>query len=44
MWAYLFLASKRHAREDKRTLRLHALAARGDMKQVTRELKERDDR
>lgn len=43
MSAWLFIAEKRRVKEEKRTLLLHAKAARGDPKAITRELREHDD-
>lgn len=42
MQAFLFVAEKRKAKEEKRQLRLQAMAARGDIRKVNQEIRERD--
>ena len=42
MAALLFVAEKRKRKEEKRLLRLHTMASRGDMRKVQQELRERE--
>lgn len=39
IWAYLFIAEKRRERERAELLALHAMAARGDPKDIRNALK-----
>lgn len=40
--AWLFVAEKRKTSEDRRQLRLQTMAARGDMRKVNQELREKE--